>query len=128
MEVKVKYEKTKHLIDSTSVGEITTESVKEMFKMTLEVSDKYNCNNLLLDMTACWATQPIFKAYDLGTKLTINTGLTSQHRCALLYDSALYPTERANFIENVINNRPNPIFKIFEDQKEGRKWMSQLNI
>ena len=128
MEVKVKYEKTKHIIVSTSVGEITAESVKEMFKTTLEVSDKYNCNNLLLDMTACWATQPIFKAYDLGVKLTINTGLTSQHRCALIYDSALYPTERAKFIENVINNRPNPIFKIFEDRKEGRKWLSQLNI
>jgi hypothetical protein len=107
-------------------GDVTTENVKISAMKALEFSIQHSCNYLLFDIRKCKEAQPIIQGYYDMKDMERTTGLTNSHKCAIVYDPAIYPEERAQFIENVVANRPNPMLKMFTSTEDAHDWLVEM--
>jgi hypothetical protein len=76
-------------------------------------------------MTDCPEGQSIFQGFTDMQNLQLTTGITYRHRCAIVYNPDLYTEERARFIETVVTNRPNPVFRMFTNKRDAMKWLKE---
>jgi len=126
MELTVYYDYENDIVITVPIGDVTTENVKTGAMKALEFSTQYNCNYLMFDIRQCKEAQPIIQGYYDMKDMAKTTGLTPSHKCAVVYDPGKYPEERAQFIENVIANRPNPTLKMFKTTEAAHEWLREL--
>lgn len=123
MELKISYSKQLDVVIATPVASITKENVWKTIRETLEVCDQNNCFNIVYDVRQCKLGQSTTQSLQTMGNLGNFPGMTFKHRTAVVYNPKLYPTERAEFVENVINNRANPAYRIFIDYDDAMKWL-----
>ena len=126
MKLSVIYDKDNEIIIAKPVGNITKENVKATAMKALELSKKCDCDYLLFDVRKCPVAQSDVEGFFLMKNMEETTGLTLKHRVAIVYDPALYPKERAQFIENVVVNRINPVYKMFMSIEDALLWLKNL--
>lgn len=123
MELTITYNPEQQLVISTPIGPINKGNVLKTFEQTLKIAHKENCFNLLFDIRQCPLGQSMADGLTLMSNLTSISGMTFKHRSALVFNPENYPTERAEFIENVVNNRANPAYRVFIDMEKAIVWL-----
>ncbi len=126
MELTAYYDNDNKIVFAKPIGEVTTINAKETTKKALELSKEYNCNSLLFDIRQCFLGQSIIEGFEAMSKIGETIGLTSNYKCAVVYDPNNFPDERANFIENVVKNRTNYNFKLFTGPEEALTWLDKF--
>jgi len=126
MDLTLKFEKENGIIISRPRAPINKENVWQTLAKTVEYSKSHNCYLLLFDIRQCSVDRPLMEGFfDMQNLLQIK-GVSIKHKMAILYDPSLYPEERARFIENVVVNRPNPTYRMFDDKKEAIRWLLEF--
>ena len=123
MKLTAYYDRENEVVFAVADGQVTTENLKATTRKALELSKKHNCYHLLFDITKCTESQSILQGFLDMENMEKTTGLTFKHKCAVIYNPAIYPNERARFIENVVTNRINPDFKMFTRQQKALAWL-----
>jgi len=126
MEVTVYYDNESDVVVTVPKGDITTENVKTGASKALELSKEHNCNYMLFDIRECREAQPVVQGYYDMQDVEKTTGISKHHKCAIVYDPVKYPDDRAQFIENVVSNRPNPMFKMFTSTEDAHSWIQSV--
>lgn len=99
------------------------ENVRTTVNKALELSKLHRCPQLLFDIRKCPIRQTLLEGFEGMSDLRKSIGLELSFKIAIVYDPAVYPTERAQFIENVVVNRANPAFRMFSDYDEALAWL-----
>jgi hypothetical protein len=123
MELTIEYNPELHIVETVATGIINTENIAEASHRILEVSGEYNCNNLLVDLTSCQVTRSKMEGFLDMEKFMELTGMGYEYRCAVVYSPDTYPEDRAEFIETVVRNRPNPRFRMFSRRSDSLQWL-----
>ena len=125
MEVICNYDKTSSAVIVTTLdAEITNANLRVVVAAGLEAAKKNQSSKLLFDVRDNRPGQSLMDGWYSMQQLSGFTGLTENFRCAVVYDPERYPETRAEFMENVVKNRPNPPFRMFTDFDEALKWLS----
>ena len=123
MNIKVAYQPDSHIVTAEIEGDITNENVKKAVASIRETGEANDCNYTLMDIRKCREAQPLISGFQGMKDMNSFLGTTYKQVIAVVYDPKYYPSERAQFIENVVHNRPNPPFKITEDWDEAFEWL-----
>ncbi len=123
MELNITYLEEYNVMEATPVADITKENVWRTIKETLVACRQHECFNILYDIRKCKLGQSTAQSLATMGDLRQLPGMTFRHRTAVVYNPELYPTERAEFVENVVNNRANPAYRIFLDKRAALKWL-----
>ncbi|MCF8462074.1 MAG: hypothetical protein K9G46_15235 [Flavobacteriales bacterium] len=123
MELTVTYNLEQHIVIATPIGVINKKNVLKTFVEALKLSKKESCFNLLFDIRLCPLGQSMTDGLRLMSNLTSIPGMTFRHRTAVVFNPENYPIDRATFIENVINNRANPAYRVFTTIDAATKWL-----
>lgn len=126
MELTVYYDYENHVVIAVPAGPVTTENVKTTATKAIEFSKQYDCNFMLFDIRNCREGQPLIQGFYDMQDAGKTTGLSIFHKCAIVYDPVKYPDDRAQFIENVVANRPNPTIKMFKTTEAAHGWIREL--
>lgn len=126
MKLDASYDSDKNIVVVEAEGLVTTESVKAAVLKALELSKEHDCYDLLFDITKCKAGQSLVQAFEAMSNLQQTTGLTHKHKCAVVFDPATYPMERAQFVENVVATRPNPELRLYTNGQEATQWLKGM--
>lgn len=125
MELTAHYDKDMEIIVATPIGEVINDNIMVTVSKALELSEHHKCNHLLFDIRNCPINQSMTEAFELMSEANEKLGLTFKHFTAVVYDPKNFPTERAEFIENVVFNRGNPFFKMFVNRDEAIEWLKK---
>ena len=106
-------------------GEVTTEVIKYAAGLAMKTAGEHRCDSLLFDITRMRQAQSLVQGFWDMNDLGKTTGLTFQYKCAVVYNPSTYSTGRAEYIEAVVTNRPNPLFKMFRSLKEAIEWLKE---
>lgn len=126
MELTVYYDYENHIVIAIPAGPVTTENIKTTTAKAIEFSKQYDCNFMLFDIRECKVGQSLMQGFYDMQDMRKTTGLSIAHKCAIVYDPVKYPENRAEFIENVVANRPNPTIKMFKTTEEAHQWIREL--
>lgn len=126
MELTSHYDRKKKIISVCLIGDITIDYIKYSVDRALELSAKHKCNLLLFDIRKCKENQSLIEAFGLMQNTTASLGFSFEHKVAVVYDPENYSEERADFVENVVVNRPNPHFKFFLSLNVAEKWLKHF--
>jgi hypothetical protein len=80
----------------------------------------------LFDIRNCPIKQTLLDGFQGMRNLKDSTGLDLTYKIAVVYNPDIYPKERAQFIENVVENRANPTYKMFTDIDEAMAWLMKF--
>ena len=123
MELSVRFDTTDEIVKTTAIGPITTYNIRDASRQALVIANEKKCNRLLIDITECTVSRSMMEGFmDMQNFMDI-TGLRYHHKCAIVFNPEHYPLERAQFMETVVRNRPNPIFRMFTDRAEALEWL-----
>lgn len=125
MELTLQYDKESDIIIIKALADITAENIRISSEKAIELSKKHHCNNLLIDLSECPIGQSLIDGFWSMQDMEKSFGLSFKYNCAVIYNPKLYPDDRAQFIENVVANRINPILKMFSSAEEARKWLEE---
>lgn len=89
----------------------------------MDLAKQHQCNHLVFDIRKCKPTKTLVDAYWMMQSLESLAGLDVSYKCAIIFDPSVYPENRADFIEDVVVNRPNPPFKMFKNLDEAFEWL-----
>jgi len=128
MEATAHYDRENNivLISGEGSSELTTEKVKHATALAMKVAVEHKCTNLLFDITMMREAQSIIQLFTDMSNISLTTGLGSEYKCAVFYNPATYSPNRAELVEIVVKNRPNPPFKMFTNRKEAVDWLKEL--
>jgi hypothetical protein len=126
MELVVFYDNKNHIVVAVPKGSVTSENVKATAEKALEFSKQHDCKFFLFDIRSCREAQPLIEGYHTMQDMRKTTGLEMHHKCAILYDPSTYSEQRAQFIEDVVANRPNPHLKVFKTLEAVHEWIKEL--
>ena len=125
MEIRCDYDKEKMAVIVTTIdAEITNQNLKVVVATGIEAAKEHKCSHLLFDVRQNRPGQSLMDGWYSMQQLTEFTGLSSDFRCAVVYDPEKYPASRAEFMESVVGNRPNPPFRMFTDFDEAMNWLN----
>lgn len=124
MNLTVQYHENVDLVEAVPAAEITKENVWKTIEEALKVAKNHGCLRLLFDIRQCPIGQSMTQGLSTMNNLMAIPGMTYKHRTAVIFDPSTYPTERAEFIENVVNNRANPAFRIFASREGALAWLT----
>jgi hypothetical protein len=128
MELEINYDKENHVVIAVPRSDITSENVISTASKVLEFSKQHDCDYLLFDIRNCKEAQPLIEGYNTMQNIGKSTGLKPHHKCAIVYNPLKYSDQRAQFIENVVANRPNPLLRIFTSMEEAYKWLKEMQV
>ncbi len=127
MKLNLYFDVENGIIVTKAVGAAITENVKITMKKALELSKEHDCTKILFDISKCGEAQPIAEGFHFMKDGFMLLGYTPTHKCAVFYNPEIYPEERAKFIENVVTNRANPMFKVFKQFDDAAEWLKETN-
>ncbi|MDZ4845019.1 MAG: STAS/SEC14 domain-containing protein [Chitinophagales bacterium] len=105
---------------------MTTENVRKTTGLALQLAKEHGSNRLLFDISKMKLGQSSLQGFLDMKNMGATTGLMIENKCAVVYNPATYPTERAGFIEALVTNRPNPAFKMFKSCEAAIQWLKEL--
>lgn len=117
------YDTSRDIVAIRAVGPVTKENARKTAQEALELSRQNNCFRLLFDLRECEEGQSIIRGFETMENMEKSIGLSSDYKCAVVYDPEKYSPERAKFIENVATNRPNPAFRMFTNMDQAIHWL-----
>jgi hypothetical protein len=125
MEATAYYDRDNNIVVVAGEGssELTTERVKHATALAMKVAMEHQCTNLLFDITMMKESQSIIQLFMDMSNISLTTGLSSEYKCAVLYNPATYSPNRAELVVIVVKNRPNPPFKMLTNRKEAVEWL-----
>jgi len=123
MELNILYNETTGIVMCKVVGDIVKENIHTTIIEGIKVGNQHGSNRLLFDIKECAVGQSLAEGLAAMENIAKLPGMTYLHRTAVLFDPAKYPAERAHFIENVVNNRPNPAYRVFTQEKAAIEWL-----
>ena len=123
MELTVTYNAEQQIVVATPIGSMNKANVLKTFNEALKLSNKENCFSLLFDIRMCPLNQTQTEALSVMSDLTKLPGMTYRHRNAVVFNPENYPADRAEFIENVVNNRANPAYRVFTTIDSAKEWL-----
>ncbi|MBI1286825.1 MAG: hypothetical protein GC178_04530 [Flavobacteriales bacterium] len=124
MQLTILYDADTAIVRATPVAAITKENVRKTIQRALKVANDHDCLLLFFDIRKCLLGQSLTQGLNTMSHLMDIPGMTFKHKTAVIFDPERYPTERAEFIENVVNNRANPAFRIFLNEDEAVRWLT----
>jgi len=125
MELSAYYDHVNHIVIVASEQEdvVTTDKIKYATGLAMRLAHEHQCDFLLFDITNMKESQSLIQGFLDMSDLNKTTGLTAQFKCAVIYNPATYSDGRASFIEAVVTNRPNPMFKMFRTREAAIEWL-----
>ena len=127
MEIAAYYDEENKVVvvASENEGPVTTELVKRATALAMQIAQEHHCDLLLFDISNMREAQSIVQGFTDMSDIGKTTGLTFRFKCAVVYNPSKYSTSRAVFIEAVVTNRPNPIFKMFKTRDDAMEWLKE---
>jgi hypothetical protein len=123
MELNILFNETTGIVMAKAIGDIVKENIHTTIIEGINAGNRHGSNRLLFDITECAVGQSLAEGLAAMENIAKLPGMTYLHRVAIIFDPAKYPSERAHFIENVVNNRPNPAYRVFTAEKAAIDWL-----
>ena len=123
MELVSKYDEVNNVVITEGSGEVDSEFVRSAALRAKKVAVDFDCHHFLFDIRKCYVMRSLVAGFQDMSNLGETTGLSLRDRVAVLFSPSSYPEDRARFIENVVTNRSNPVYKMFTDKQSAIDWL-----
>lgn len=123
--ITIQYRPDLDIVEAIASGVINTDSISKSGRKVDDIVQEYQCYRVLVDIRNCIVTRSKMEAFLDMERFMDLTGFSYEIKCAVVYNPGTYPDERANFIETVIRNRPNPRFRMFNNLDKSLNWLNE---
>jgi hypothetical protein len=123
MEFVTEFDEVNKIVITEGTGEVNSEYVRTAAAEAMKIAGEHDCHNFLFDIRPAYVVRSLVAGFQDMSNLGETTGLSLRDRVAVLFSPSSYPEDRARFIENVVTNRSNPVYKMFTDKQSAIDWL-----
>ena len=117
------YDEAQGWIKIQATGHFDAQVALDAFRAAVPLAQEHHCYFLLFDTRESQPVESYERGFDFSKHFSEKTGVTSEYRCAVVYDPDRYHPMRAKLMETVVADEAQANLKWFTELDPAAAWL-----